>query len=113
MVTVEQIVDYLERVIAEDRLSGNVHGQRHAEDAQALLAQARSGGGGVPEVLEQLQRQIEAAGKAGDQAGLRNLQYAAGVLMRAAEFAGDKQTARQLRAEAANAANQIEDLSDV
>ena len=68
MLTVEQIIDYTERVIAEDRLSGN-------------------------------------------RAGLRNTQIAAGFLMAAANYAGDKGTAFKFRVLAAEAANKNEELS--
>jgi hypothetical protein len=67
-VTTEQIIEYLERVIAEDTLSGN-------------------------------------------RPGLKNAQTAAGFLMAAAEYAGDKETARRFRFLAARAANKNEELS--
>ena len=66
-VTTEQIIEFLERVIAEDTLSGN-------------------------------------------RAGLKNAQTAAGFLMSAAEYAGDKDIARRFRILAAKAANKNEEL---
>lgn len=69
MLTAEKIVEYLETVIAEDRLSGN-------------------------------------------RAGLRNSQIAAGFLMAAANYAGDKQMAYKFRILAAAAANKQEELAD-
>ena len=68
MLTVDQIIEYIERVIAEDRLSGN-------------------------------------------RVGLKNTQTAAGFLMAAANYAGDKDTARRFRALAAEAANKNEELT--
>lgn len=68
MVTGDQIVEYFERVIAEDKLSGNAQ-------------------------------------------GLKNAQIAAGYLMKAAEYAGDKETARRLHILAARAANYHEELT--
>ena len=67
MLTTEQIIEYLERVIAEDTLSGN-------------------------------------------RAGLKNSQTAAGLLMAAANYAGDKDTAYKFRVLAAKAANRNEEL---
>ncbi len=66
--TVDQIFEYLERVIAEDRLSGN-------------------------------------------RAGLKNSQTAAGFLMAAANYAGDKDSAYRFRVLAAEAANKREELA--
>lgn len=68
MLTTEQILEYLERVIAEDRLSGN-------------------------------------------RAGLKSAQTAAGFLMSAANYAGDKAAAQRFRVLAALAANKNEELS--
>jgi len=67
MLTAEQIVEFMERVIAEDRLSAN-------------------------------------------RAGLKNTQVAAGFLMAAANYAGDKEMARRFRVLAAEAANKNEEL---
>jgi hypothetical protein len=67
MITSDQIVDFIERVIAEDRLSGN-------------------------------------------RAGLKNTQVAAGFLMAAANYAGDKEAAQRFRFLAAEAANKREEL---
>ncbi len=67
MLTAEQIIDFMERVIAEDRLSGN-------------------------------------------RAGLKNTQIAAGFLMAAANYAGDKDSAYKFRVLAAEAANKNEEL---
>ena len=69
MLTVDQIIEYMERVIAEDRLSGN-------------------------------------------HAGLKNSQVAGGFLMAAANYAGDKDTARKFRVLAAEAANKREELGE-
>lgn len=68
MLTVDDIFAYTERVIAEDRLSGN-------------------------------------------RAGLLNTQRSCGYLMTAAEFAGDKESARRFRILAAQAANKNEELA--
>ena len=65
--TNDQIIEFLERVIAEDTLSGN-------------------------------------------RAGLKNSQTAAGFLMAAANYAGDKETAYKFRVLAARAANKNEEL---
>ena len=67
MITSDQIIDFMERVIAEDRLSGN-------------------------------------------RAGLKNTQVAAGFLMAAANYAGDRDTAQRFRFLAAEAANKHEEL---
>jgi hypothetical protein len=40
MLTAEQIFDYLERVIAEDRLSGNRSGLKNAQVATSFLVAA-------------------------------------------------------------------------
>jgi hypothetical protein len=68
-VTTDQIIEFLERVIAEHTLSGN-------------------------------------------RTGLKNAQTAAGFLMAAADYAGDKDTARRFRILAAKAANKKEELGD-
>ena len=65
--TTDQIIEFLERVIAEHTLSGN-------------------------------------------RAGLKNAQIAAGFLMTAAEYAGDKDSARTFRILAAKAANKNEEV---
>jgi hypothetical protein len=67
MLTVEKIIEYMERVIAEDRLSGN-------------------------------------------RAGLKNTQIAAGFLMAAANYAGEKEMAFKFRVLAAESANKREEL---
>jgi hypothetical protein len=69
MLTTAQIIEFMERVIAEDRLSGN-------------------------------------------RAGLKNTQTAAGFLMAAANYAGDKDSAFKFRVLAAEAANKREELGD-
>ena len=69
MLTTEKIVEFLQRVIAEDRLSGN-------------------------------------------RAGLKNAQTAAGFLMAAANYAGDKDAAFKFRVLAAEAANKAEEVGD-
>ena len=69
MLTIEQIFEFMERVIAEDRLSAN-------------------------------------------RAGLKNSQVAAGFLMAAASYAGDKPAAQRFRVLAAEAANKREELGD-
>ncbi|MEP7187563.1 MAG: hypothetical protein ABI901_00065 [Roseiflexaceae bacterium] len=68
MMTIDQIREYLERVIAERRLSG-------------------------------------------DRVGLKELQIAAGFLMAAADYAGDKDSALRFRVLAAEAANKREELT--
>jgi hypothetical protein len=65
--TVDQIIDFMQRVIAEDRLSGN-------------------------------------------RAGLKNTQIAAGFLMAAGNYVGDKVAAQRFRVLAAEAANKKEEL---
>jgi hypothetical protein len=67
MLTTDQIFEFIGRVIAEDRLSGN-------------------------------------------RVGLRHTQIAAGFLMAAADYAGDKDSARRFRILAAEAANKNEEL---
>jgi hypothetical protein len=67
MLTAEQIIEYMQLVIAEDRLAGN-------------------------------------------SAGLRNTQLAAGFLMAAANYAGEKDIAFRFRVLAAEAANKNEEL---
>jgi hypothetical protein len=67
--TTEQILEFLERVIAEDLLAGN-------------------------------------------RPGLKNSQTAAGFLMAAANYAGDKDTAFKFRVLAAEAANKNEELGE-
>lgn len=69
MLTVDKIFEFIERVIAEDRLSGN-------------------------------------------RLGLKNIQTAAGFLMEAANYAGDKAAARRFRILAAEAANKREELGE-
>ena len=66
--TIDQIIDFMERVIAEDRLSGN-------------------------------------------RAGLKNTQIAAGFLMAAASYAGDKHISHRFHLLAAEAANKNAELS--
>jgi hypothetical protein len=66
--TIDQIIDFMERVIAEDHLSGN-------------------------------------------RTGLKNTQTSAGFLMAAANYAGDKATARRFHLLAAEAANKKEELA--
>ncbi len=68
MMTIDQIREYLERVIAERRLSG-------------------------------------------DRVGLKDLQIAAGFLMAASDYAGDKDSALRFRVLAAEAANKREELT--
>jgi len=68
MLTSDQILEFLEQVIAEDRAAGN-------------------------------------------RAGLKNAQTAAGFLMAAANYAGDKEAALRFRVLAAEAANQSEELA--
>jgi hypothetical protein len=68
MLTTDQVIEFMERVIAEDRLSGN-------------------------------------------RAGLKNTQTAAGFLMAAANYAGDKDSAFKFRVLAAEAANKREEIS--
>jgi hypothetical protein len=67
MRTIEQVFEFMERVLAEDRLAGN-------------------------------------------RAGLKNTQTAAGFLMAAANYAGDRESARRFRVLAAEAANKHEEL---
>jgi hypothetical protein len=64
----------------------------------------------VPQIVEYLEKVIAADFLAGNRAGLRRTQTAAGVLMDAAQFAGDKETAMRFRVLAAQAANKNEEL---
>ena len=62
------------------------------------------------QILAYLERLIAEARSSGNRAGLKELQTAAGVLMAAANYAGDKQTAYKFRVLAADAANKYEEL---
>lgn len=66
MLTIEAVIEYMEHIIAQDRLTG-------------------------------------------DQISLRHIQTAAGVIMAAAEHAGDKDMAYRFRVLAAHAANKQEE----
>jgi hypothetical protein len=45
MVTAEQMMEYLERVIAEYRLAGNVQGLRNAQTAAGFMMEAAQAAG--------------------------------------------------------------------
>ena len=62
------------------------------------------------DVLAYLERVIAEDYQSRNRAGLRNSQLAAGVLMAAANNAGDKATAYRFRVLAAEAANKNEEL---
>lgn len=64
----------------------------------------------VEQIIEYFQKTIAEDFLAGDKVGLRRTQTAAGVLMAAAEVAGDKATAMRFRQLAAEAANRQEEL---
>jgi hypothetical protein len=65
----------------------------------------------VEQIMDSLRQAIADQRQAGDINALRETQLAAGVLMNAAKWAGDKETARTFQVLAAQAANAQEELS--
>ena len=65
----------------------------------------------IPQVIEYTERVIAEQFLAGNRAGLKNIQTAAGFLMAAANYHGDKDMAFKFQVLAAQAANKHEDLS--
>ncbi len=63
------------------------------------------------QILKYLEQVLAQDYQARNRAGLRNAQTAAGVLMAAANYAGDKETAYRFRVLAADAANKNEELA--
>ncbi|PDV99057.1 hypothetical protein [Candidatus Chloroploca asiatica] len=66
----------------------------------------------VEQVIAYCERTLAARFLANDQEGLRRLQLALGVLIEAAQEAGDQETGMRLRVLAAHAANRREGLQD-
>ncbi|MBX0330732.1 hypothetical protein K2Z83_24035 [Oscillochloris sp. ZM17-4] len=66
----------------------------------------------IDQIITHMEREIAQDRLEGRREELRQLQYAAGILMRAAEGAGDKDSARRFRLVASQAANVHEELGD-
>lgn len=64
----------------------------------------------IDQICEYLERAIAERFLAGEKVGLRQIQTTAGIMMHAAEAAGDKDTAFRFRCIAAHAANKLEDV---
>jgi hypothetical protein len=64
----------------------------------------------IDQIIAHMEREIAQDRLEGKRDALRQLQYAAGILMRAAEGVGDKDSARRFRLVAAQAANVQEEL---
>ncbi|MEI8305776.1 MAG: hypothetical protein WCF99_01805 [Chloroflexales bacterium] len=64
----------------------------------------------IDQIIEHMEREIAQGRLEGRREALRQLQYAAGMLMRAAESVHDKDSARRFRLVAAQAANVQEEL---
>jgi hypothetical protein len=64
----------------------------------------------IDQIIAHMEREIAQGRLEGRREELRQLQYAAGMLMRAAEGGGDKDSARRFRLVAAQAANVQEEL---
>lgn len=65
----------------------------------------------VEQIIEYFERTLAEYQLAGDTAGLRRLQTAAGVIMGASQANRDMDTAYRFRILAAHAANKLEELS--
>lgn len=65
----------------------------------------------VEQIIAYFERAIAEKHLAGERQELLHLQYAAGLLMKAAQDAGDNDIARRFRVLAAEAANRREELS--
>ncbi|NTV62734.1 MAG: hypothetical protein HGA65_04245 [Oscillochloris sp.] len=65
----------------------------------------------INQIIAFMEREIAQDRLEGRRDDLRQIQYAAGLLMRAAEDAGDKESARRFRLVAAQAANVQEELN--
>lgn len=66
----------------------------------------------VEQIMDSLRQAIASQREASDVAGLRETQIAAGVLMNAATWVHDKETAHTFQVIAAEAANAQEDIED-
>jgi hypothetical protein len=64
----------------------------------------------IDQIIEHMEREIARGRLEGKRDELRQLQYAAGMLMRAAQGAGDKESARRFQLVAAQSANLQEEL---
>jgi hypothetical protein len=64
----------------------------------------------IDQIITHMEHEIAQGRLEGRREELRQLQYAAGMLMRAAEGAGDKDSARRFRLVAAQSANVQEEL---
>lgn len=64
----------------------------------------------IDQIIEHMEGEIARDRLEGRREELRQIQYAAGLLMRAAEGAGDKESARRFRLVAAQSANAQEEL---
>lgn len=65
----------------------------------------------VEQIMDSLRQAVATQRAAGDVTALRETQIAAGVLMNAAKWAGDKATAHTFQVLAAEAANAQEEVS--
>ncbi len=65
----------------------------------------------IDQIAEHIEHTIAEQSLAGDREGLRRTQWAATVIMSAAEAAGDKATALRFRTLASHSANKQEDLA--
>ena len=66
----------------------------------------------IQQIVDSLRQAIATQREAGDVTALRETQLAAGVLMNAAKWAGDKETAHTFQVLAAEAANAQEEIED-
>lgn len=64
----------------------------------------------IDQIISHIEEVIAHDRLTGDHEALRRTQYAAGMLMRAAENAGDKSTAKRFQLLAAQAANKREEI---
>jgi hypothetical protein len=64
----------------------------------------------INQIIAHMEHEIAQGRLEGRRDELRQIQYAAGMLMRAAEGAGDKESARRFRQVASQAANVQEEL---
>jgi hypothetical protein len=64
----------------------------------------------IDQIIVHMEREIAQGKLEGRRDELRQIQYAAGMLMRAAEGNGDKDSARRFRLVAAQAANMQEEI---
>ncbi|NNJ13457.1 hypothetical protein EKD04_024330 [Chloroflexales bacterium ZM16-3] len=66
----------------------------------------------IDQIIAHMEREIAQDRLEGRRDELRQIQYAAGMLMRAAEGAGDKDSARRFRLVASQSANLQEEMGD-